>query len=153
MIAVLQRVKKASVKVDGNIVGKCSYGLLILLGVDKRDSREDADALARKILNLRIFTDINDKLNLSLKDIDGEALVVSNFTLLANYRKGNRPDYLNSASPNIANELYEYFTSLLRPELKSVETGMFGEHMEISTVCDGPITIVLDSNVLLKKDV
>ena len=153
MIAVIQRVKKASVSVEKNIVGSCNQGLLILLGVAANDTEEDANALARKILNLRIFTDENDKLNLSIKDVSGEALVVSNFTLLANYRKGNRPDYLNSARPELAEKLYEYFTRLLSSEISRVETGAFGEHMEINATCDGPITITMDSNVLLNKKV
>jgi len=151
MIAVIQRVSEANVKVDGELCGACREGLLILLGVAEGDTEEDAKVLSKKIINLRIFTDENDKMNLSLKDVDGEALVVSNFTLLANYRKGNRPDYLNSASPAEANRLYEYFTSLVREEIKSVETGRFGAHMAVSMVGDGPVTIVLDSKVLLKK--
>ena len=153
MIAVIQRVKKASVSVEGTVVGSCGAGLLILLGVAANDTEEDANALARKIVNLRIFTDENDKLNLSLKDIGGEVLVVSNFTLLANYKKGNRPDYLNSARPELAEKLYEYFTNLISSEIAHVETGAFGEHMEINTVCDGPITITMDSNVLINKKV
>ena len=151
MIAVLQRVKRAMVSVDNEVVGSCNEGLLILLGVASADTEEDATILARKIANLRIFTDESDKLNLSIKDIAGEALVVSNFTLLANYKKGNRPDYMNSARPDVAEKLYLYFTELLSNELKRVETGAFGEHMEISTLCDGPITITLDSSVLLNK--
>ena len=151
MIAVIQRVSEASVRVDGELCGACHKGLLILLGVAEGDTEEDAAVLSRKIVNLRIFTDENDKMNLSLKDVDGEALVVSNFTLLANYRKGNRPDYLNSASPAEANRLYEYFTSLVREEIRSVETGRFGAHMEVGMVGDGPVTIVLDSKILLKK--
>ncbi len=151
MIAVLQRVKKASVSVNNEVVGSCDEGLLILLGVAAADTNEDAAVLARKIVNLRIFTDENDKLNLSIKDISGEALVVSNFTLLANYKKGNRPDYMNSARPELAEKLYLFFTELLSNELKRVETGAFGEHMEISTLCNGPITITLDSSVLLNK--
>ena len=102
MIAVVQRVEHASVHVGNNIVGSCNMGLMILLGVSVTDTPEDARVLSRKISNLRIFTDENDKLNLSIKDVSGEALVVSNFTLLANYKKGNRPDYLNSARPEKA---------------------------------------------------
>ena len=151
MIAVIQRVKKASVAVDEQIVGKCGAGLLVLLGVANGDSEDDAAVLARKVTNLRIFSDENDKMNLSVKDVGGEMLVVSNFTLLANYKKGNRPDYLNSASPSEANRLYEHFTELVRGELSSVETGSFGEHMEISMLADGPVTLVLDSKVLLNK--
>ena len=153
MIAVIQRVKKAAVSVVQNVVGSCNAGLLILLGVAANDSEEDAKALARKIINLRIFTDENDKLNLSVKDVNGEALVVSNFTLLANYKKGNRPDYLNSARPELAERLYEYFVELLSLEISSVQKGAFGEHMEINAICDGPITITMDSNVLLNKNV
>ncbi len=153
MIAVLQRVKEACVRVDGATVGSCKNGLLILLGVASGDTEEDVVALAKKVVNLRIFCDENDKMNLSLKDIGGEALVVSNFTLLANYKKGNRPDYFNSAPPQMAENLYLMFTELLRAELSSVQTGRFGEHMEIATLCDGPITITLDSNVLLKKTI
>ena len=152
MIAVIQRVKSAAVSVDGNTVGECGMGLLILLGVATNDTEEDARVLSKKIANLRIFTDDNDKLNLSVKDVSGEALVVSNFTLLANYKKGNRPDYLNSARPQTAEELYLYFTKLLSEELSRVETGAFGEHMEITATCDGPITITMDSNVLLNKN-
>ena len=153
MIAVIQRVKKASVSVENNVVGSCGAGLLILLGVAANDSEEDARALARKIINLRIFTDENDKLNLSVKDVNGEALVVSNFTLLANYRKGNRPDYLNSARPELALKLYEYFVELISCEISQVGKGAFGEHMEIDATCDGPITITMDSNVLLNKNI
>ena len=152
MIAVLQRVKTASVSVNNEVVGACNNGLLILLGVASDDTEEDAIVLARKIVNLRIFTDSNDKLNLSVKDISGEALVVSNFTLLANYKKGNRPDYMNSARPDIAEKLYLFFTELVSKELNHVGTGVFGEHMVISTLCDGPITITLDSKVLLNKN-
>ena len=153
MIAVIQRVKKASVSVEENIVGSCGAGLLILLGVAVNDTEEDAKVLARKIVNLRIFTDENDKLNLSVKDVEGEALVVSNFTLLANYKKGNRPDYLSSARPELAERLYEYFVELLSSEITNIGTGAFGEHMEINATCDGPITITMDSNVLLNKNV
>ena len=151
MIAVVQRVKHASVRVEENLVGSCNMGLLILLGVSFSDTKDDAKILSRKISNLRIFTDENDKLNLSIKDVSGEALVVSNFTLLANYKKGNRPDYLNSARPEMAEELYEYFVELLSEEITRVEKGAFGEHMTIDMCGDGPITLVLDSNVLLNK--
>ena len=151
MIAVVQRVEHASVHVGNNTVGSCNMGLMILLGVSVTDTPEDARVLSRKISNLRIFTDENDKLNLSIKDVSGEALVVSNFTLLANYKKGNRPDYLNSARPEKAEELYEYFVELLSTEVPKVEKGAFGEHMVIDMCANGPITLVLDSNVLLNK--
>ena len=151
MIAVLQRVKRAAVAVDGKTVGACDNGLCILLGVAKGDSEEDARALAQKIVDLRIFTDENDKMNLSLKDVDGEMLVVSNFTLLAAYKKGKRPDYFGAAAPDEADRLYEYFCSLVDGQIKHVGRGIFGADMEISMACDGPVTIVMDSNVLLGK--
>ncbi len=151
MKAVLQRVKEASVKVDGATVGSCREGLMILLGVAQGDTEEDARLLAAKITKLRIFTDENDKMNLSVKDIDGEALVISQFTLMANYKHGNRPDYLESAPPAEANRLYEYFKSLLSTELRRVESGIFGAHMEVSLINNGPVTILMDSEVLKKK--
>ena len=151
MKAVLQRVKNASVKVDGSLVGECAEGLMILLGVAQGDSEDDARLLATKICNLRIFSDENDKMNLSVKDIDGEVLIISQFTLMANYKKGNRPDYLESAPPAEANRLYEYFVSLMSAELRHVGKGVFGAHMEVGLVNNGPVTIVMDSEVLKKK--
>ena len=153
MIAVLQRVKRAAVSVEGNVVGECKEGLCILLGVAKGDGEEDARALAEKTVNLRIFSDENGKMNLSLKDIDGEAIIVSNFTLLASYKKGKRPDYFAAALPDDANRLYEYFCSLVEGEIKHTGRGIFGADMEIEMVNNGPVTIVMDSNVLLKKSV
>ena len=152
MVAVLQRVKRASVDVDGQTVGKCAHGLCVLLGVAKEDTEEDAIALVKKLVELRIFCDENDKMNLSLKDIDGELLVISNFTLLAAYRKGRRPDFFGAAAPNEANRLYEYFCSLCESEISHVGRGIFGADMELTIVNDGPVTIVMDSNVLLKKN-
>ena len=152
MIAVLQRVKRASVVVDEKVMGECKEGLMILLGVAEGDTKLDAEVMAAKISKLRIFSDDNGKMNLSVKDIDGEMLVVSNFTLLANYAKGNRPEYMNAAAPSVADELYEYFVSLMRKEVKQVGTGVFGAHMELSIVNDGPVTIVMDSKVLLNKN-
>ena len=149
MIAVIQRVSGASVSVDGELQGNCKKGLCVLLGVAKEDSETDAEALAKKIVNLRIFTDENDKMNLSLKDIDGEMLVVSNFTLLASYRKGNRPDYMNAASPAEADRLYRYFGSLCEKEVSHVGYGVFGAHMSLELTNNGPVTIVMDSKVLL----
>lgn len=151
MKAVLQRVKRASVDVDGKRVGECGEGLMILLGVKVGDTEKDAEALAKKICAHRIFTDENGKMNLSVKDIDGEALVISQFTLMANYKHGNRPDFFESAPPSEAERLYEYFKSLMKQELKSVESGIFGAHMEVSLINNGPVTIVMDSDVLLKK--
>ena len=151
MKAVIQRVKSASVRVDGQTVGECAEGLMILLGVARGDCEDDARLLATKICNLRIFTDENDKMNLSVKMADGEALVISQFTLMANYKHGNRPDFLESAPPDEANRLYEYFVSLMSAELKHVGKGIFGAHMEVGLVNDGPVTIVMDSEVLKKK--
>lgn len=152
MIAVLQRVKRASVEVDGQIVGQCNQGLCVLLGVAKEDTEEDAIALVKKLVELRIFRDENDKMNLSLKDINGELLVVSNFTLLASYKKGRRPDYFGAASPEDAERLYEYFCELCEAEVSHVSRGIFGADMDLSIVNQGPVTIVMDSNVLLKKN-
>ena len=153
MTAVIQRVKKAAVSVNGEVCGSCGQGLLILLGVWGEDCEKDAELLAAKISKLRIFTDENDKMNLSVNDVSGGCLVVSNFTLCANYAHGNRPDYISAAKPDMANRLYKYFTEKLSALVGGgVETGMFGEHMEIETVCDGPITIVMDSNVLKNKN-
>ena len=125
---------------------------MILLGVSKDDIKLDAELLATKIAKLRIFCDENGKMNLSVKDIDGEALIVSQFTLLANYKKGNRPDYFGAGSPEHANELYEYFVELMRQELKHVGTGEFGADLQVSILNDGPVTIVMDSNILKIKE-
>ena len=149
MIAVIQRVSNATVSVDGKNCGQCDKGLCILLGVSKEDNEKDAEALANKIINLRVFKDDNDKMNLSLKDVGGQLLVVSNFTLLASYRKGNRPDYMNAAHPSDAERLYEYFGKLCEKEVPHVNYGIFGAHMELNITNDGPITIVMDSKVLL----
>lgn len=148
MIAVIQRVKNSEVRIDGRLKGSCSHGLMILLGVATDDTQEDARALAAKIAKLRIFCDENVKMNLSVKDIDGEALIVSQFTLLANYKKGNRPDYFGAAEPSVAIPLYEYFVELMRAEIRHVETGEFGADMQVSILNDGPVTIVMDSNKL-----
>ena len=151
MKAVIQRVSHASVVVDGQTTGACGQGYLILLGVAEGDTEVDAELLCRKIVNLRIFTDEAGKMNRSIKDIDGEMLVISQFTLMANYRHGNRPDFLASAKPDEANRLYEYFKSLAAKEVRRVESGVFGAHMEVSLLNDGPVTIVMDSEVLKSK--
>jgi D-tyrosyl-tRNA(Tyr) deacylase len=153
MIAVLQRVESALVTIDGAIKGKCGQGLLILLGVAKSDSESDAVVLADKISKLRIFSDEAGKMNLSVADINGSALVISNFTLCADYKKGNRPDYFNAADPEIADNLYEHFITLLRDRIGNVESGEFGADMKISLVNDGPVTITMNSEVLMKKQV
>ena len=151
MKAVIQRVSHASVEVDGKIIGSCERGYLILLGVAEGDTELDAELLCKKIAALRIFRDENEKMNLSIRDIDGEALVISQFTLLANYRHGNRPDFLASAKPDVANRLYEYFKDLLSRELRRVECGIFGAVMKVSLTNDGPVTICMDSEVLKNK--
>jgi len=151
MIAVLQRAASAAVRVEERTVGEIGKGLLILLGVAEGDTKEDAELLARKILACRIFCDENDKMNLSVRDVNGSVLVVSNFTLLANYAHGNRPDYMRAAKPKEASELYEYFADLIRRDGTAVATGEFGADMRVHLVGDGPVTIVMDSNELKKK--
>lgn len=150
MIAVLQRVTSANVTVDDKVVGSCGAGLCILLGVGVNDTSEDAELLASKIAKLRIFTDAEDKMNLSVKDIGGEALVISNFTLLANYRHGNRPEYMGAARPELANQLYEYFKELLGKDIP-VQSGVFGAHMHLNIENNGPVTIVMNSEELKKN--
>ena len=151
MIAVLQRVKTAAVIADGELSGSISSGLHILLGVARDDTQTDAELLAEKISKLRIFCDDAGKMNLSVKDVDGEVLVVSNFTLNANYAHGNRPDYFGGAAPDEAERLYEMFLSLMAERVRKCESGKFGADMVTEMVTDGPVTIVMDSNVLKKK--
>lgn len=151
MIAVIQRVDGSAVTVEGKLVGSAGRGLCILLGVAREDTRTDAELLAAKIAKLRIFSDENDKMNLSVCDIGGEVLVVSNFTLLANYSHGNRPEYFGAAAPDAANELYEYFASLMEKQVGHVGRGVFGAHMLVDIHANGPVTIVMDSDKLKKK--
>lgn len=149
MKTVIQRVKYSNVKIDNQIVGKCDKGFMILLGVCNGDTKEDADKLVKKIPNLRIFEDENGKMNLSCLDIDGQMLVVSQFTLCADCTHGRRPSFTDSAPPDEANFLYEYFVEQLkRSGVKSVETGEFGADMQVELVNDGPVTIILDSKEL-----
>lgn len=149
MKAVIQRVKYATVKVDNKIIGECKQGFMILLGVIDGDTENDADKLIKKIPVLRIFEDENGKMNNSLLDIDGEILVVSQFTLAADCSHGRRPSFTASAPPDIANELYEYFVGELKTAgVKSVQTGEFGADMAVELLNDGPVTIVLDSKEL-----
>ena len=145
MKAVIQRVSEASVKVEGKIVGEISNGLLLLIGIDELDEKSDADWLVHKILNLRIFGDEEGKLNLSVTDIAGEILCISQFTLIADYKKGNRPSFIKAAKPEKAVPLFEYFkTSVAQSGLKT-ESGIFGADMKVSLLNDGPVTIVMDS--------
>ncbi len=145
MRAVIQRVKKCSVSVGDDIIGKIDIGLLILLGIAKEDQTRDADYLSGKIANLRIFEDENGKMNRSLLDINGKALVVSQFTLLGDCRKGRRPSFVNAADPSRANELYTYFAEKVREKGISVQTGRFQAMMDIALVNTGPVTIILES--------
>lgn len=148
MRAVITRVKSAEVRIDGEMHSKIGKGFLILLGVSANDSERDAEYLAKKISMMRIFEDSEEKMNLSCSDVGGEMMVVSNFTLLANTSKGNRPSFVEAARPELANPMYEYFVSLLREAGYKTETGVFGAHMELSSVNDGPITIVMDTEVV-----
>lgn len=145
MKAVIQRVSEADVKVDGKTVGSISKGLLLLIGVDKQDEQTDADWLIQKILNLRIFGDDNGKLNLSVLDISGEILCISQFTLIADYKKGNRPSFIKAAKPEIAIPLFDYFKKEIAKSNLKIESGIFGADMKVSLLNDGPVTIVMDS--------
>lgn len=151
MIAVVQRVSGAAVKVDGSVTGECGRGLAVLLGVCRGDSAQDALALARKIEKLRIFPDEAGKMNRSLSDIGGGMLVVSNFTLLADYAHGNRPGFFEAEEPQKADALYRLFAETIRNDGFPVGCGVFGADMSISIEADGPVTLVLDSEILLKK--
>ena len=150
MICVIQRVNSATVYADGLLSGSIGKGLYLLLGVKVGDDIKDATLLAEKISKLRIFSDENGKMNLSVKDVEGRAMVVSNFTLHANYAHGNRPDYLNSAPPVLAKELYEFFIEELSARIGKCESGVFGADMRTEMSTDGPVTIVMDSLVLRK---
>lgn len=145
MKAVIQRVSEASVKVDGNIVGEINTGFMLLIGIDENDERSDADWLVQKILNLRVFGDENDKLNLSIKDINGEILCISQFTLISDYKKGNRPSFIKAAKPDKAIPLFEYFKEELSKSDLRIESGIFGADMKVSLTNDGPVTIVMDT--------
>lgn len=152
MKAVIQRVTEASVSVDGKIVGSCNNGYMILFGAAEGDTEEDAELLARKTVNLRIFSDENDKMNLSLIDIGGEVLAISQFTLLADVKKGNRPSFIKAMEPDKANELYKLFCQKLRElGVKKVDEGIFGADMKVSLVNDGPVTILYDTEVWRKN--
>ena len=144
MKLLVQRVSSAKVDVDSKTVGKINKGFLVLIGVTHTDTKEIADYLVKKLCNLRVFKDENSKMNLSIKDVDGELLIVSQFTLYADCQHGNRPSFVNSAKPDMANELYEYFVERCRKEVKNVETGIFGADMKVSLLNDGPVAIMLE---------
>jgi len=152
LIAVIQRVKNAKVEIDNKVCGECGKGFLILLGIATGDSAIDADLLAAKIAKLRVFSDNNGKMNLSINDIGGEMLIISNFTLLANYKKGNRPDFFGSAAPLEAEKLYEYFIENIKKFGIKTSQGEFGADMQVYLQNDGPVTIVMDSKNLMEKD-
>jgi len=145
MKIVIQRVSEASVKVDGKMVGEIGKGLMLLTGIDENDEKSDADWLVQKILNLRIFGDEDDKLNLSVKDISGEILCISQFTLIADYKKGNRPSFIKAAKPDQAVPLFDYFKEEIAKSGLKTESGIFGADMKVSLINDGPVTIVMDS--------
>jgi len=145
MKIVVQRVSQASVKVSGEIVGEISQGLLLLVGIEENDEKEDAEWLSKKILDLRIFSDEEGKMNCSVKDINGEILCVSQFTLIADYKKGNRPSFIKAAKPEKAVPLFEYFKGLIKSSGLKTESGIFGADMKVCLLNDGPVTIVMDS--------
>ncbi|MFP7657155.1 D-aminoacyl-tRNA deacylase [Chryseobacterium proteolyticum] len=145
MKVVIQRVSEANVKVEDKIVGEINRGFMLLVGIDENDEKADADWLVQKILNLRVFADEDDKLNLSLKDISGEILCISQFTLIADYKKGNRPSFIKAAKPDKAIPLFDYFKAEMAKSGLKTESGIFGADMKVSLINDGPVTIVMDS--------
>ena len=145
MRAVVQRVKKSSVKVDNKVIGSIDRGINVLLGVEDGDTLDDVKYLVEKIVNLRIFEDEDDKMNLSLLDVNGEMLAISQFTLLGDCRKGRRPSYIKASKPDFANEMYEKFVESCRARIKKVETGKFQADMEVEIINDGPVTLLIDS--------
>lgn len=145
MKLVIQRVNKANVEVDGKVIGEIGRGLVVFLGVGEGDTREMADKYVDKLIKLRIFADEDGKTNLSVGDVNGEILVISQFTLYADCRKGNRPSFINAGGPELADELYEYFKERVQEKFGRVQSGSFGADMQISLVNDGPFTIIWDS--------
>ena len=144
MKIVVQRVKNAKVEVEGKTVGEIEKGFLVLLGVTHNDTKETADYLVKKLCNLRVFEDENEKMNLALKDVNGKLLIVSQFTLYADCTGGNRPSFVNAAKPEMANELYEYFCNKCKENGIEVQKGIFGADMKVSLLNDGPVTIILE---------
>jgi len=147
---VIQRVKEANVSVDNEIVGAIDKGFLVLAGICDTDTYEIADKMIRKLIGLRIFEDENGKTNLDIKSVSAELLIISQFTLYADCRKGNRPSFMNAGKPDFANEMYEYIVKKCSEEIPKVETGVFGAHMKVSLINDGPFTIILDSDEICK---
>ncbi|MCD5969268.1 D-aminoacyl-tRNA deacylase [Riemerella anatipestifer] len=147
MKVVVQRVSSASVVVEGVEVSKINKGYLLLVGVEETDEKADADWLVKKIVNLRIFSDDEGKMNLSIKEVDGEVLCVSQFTLMADYKKGNRPSFIAAARPDLAVPMFEYFKSEMAKYGVTVSSGIFGADMKVSLTNDGPVTIIMDSKI------
>lgn len=147
---VIQSVSESQVTVDGEVKGKIGRGFMVLIGVAQGDTREIADKMISKMLRLRIFADENDKTNLSLADVGGELLLISQFTLYADCRKGNRPSFIHAGSPDLASELYDYIIAKCKETVPVVQQGVFGAHMKVSLVNDGPFTIVLDSEEICR---
>ena len=141
---VVQRVKNAQVDIEGKTVGKIGKGFMVLIGITHTDTKEVADYLVKKLINLRVFEDENGKMNLSLKDVQGSLLLISQFTLYADCTSGNRPSFTNAAKPEFANELYEYIIEECKKQIPNVQTGIFGADMQVSLVNDGPVTIILE---------
>lgn len=147
---VIQRVKNASVTVDNNIIRKIDSGFLVLIGITESDTKEIADFMVKKLINLRVFNDAQNKMNLSIKDVGGNLLLISQFTLYADCSHGNRPSFTNAAKPDYANKLYEYIISEAQKYDVGVETGKFGADMKVELLNDGPVTIILDSDEIIK---
>lgn len=146
MKVIIQRTKKANVSIKGDIISSINKGLLILLGIGKEDNKQDIEWMCNKVSNLRIFDDDNGVMNLSVKDIDGDIIVVSQFTIMARTKKGNRPSYIDAAPENISKPIYEEFVSYLEKIIgKKVQTGQFGADMQVELINDGPVTIIMDS--------
>lgn len=148
---IIQRVIKGNVTVDGESIGAINQGYVVFVGISDSDTEQTAEKMVQKMLNLRIFEDAQGKSNLSLQDVHGEILVISQFTLYADCRKGNRPSFINAGKPELANALYEYIITLCQKECPVVQHGEFGADMKVSLVNDGPFTIVLDSDEIVKK--
>ena len=142
---VIQRVKHSSVTVDGNVIGSIGKGFMVLIGVEDSDTKAVADKMISKLIGLRVFQDENDKMNLSLKDVDGELLLISQFTLYADCKKGNRPSFIKAGKPDMANEMYQYIIAECKKQIPVVEQGEFGADMKVELLNDGPVTIILDS--------
>ena len=147
---VIQRVQHASVTVDNEVIGKIGKGFMVLIGVSEEDNTEIADKMIKKLIGMRIFEDENGKTNLALKDVDGELLLISQFTLYADCKKGNRPSFIKAGNPELANSLYEYIIAACKKEVPVVETGSFGADMKVELLNDGPFTILLDSDEIIK---